>query len=147
MLTKISTVAFALLSLVACGRAEDDPWWLSRSPDEQHTAAISMRFGHFGGDTTTVSIFETSEGWKTDWDSETVVFRIHQCRVLYVFWKDSKTLEVILDPRQPECEGRAPLVHRDHPEVALEVTRPVSVRKEDVLSAQPFPLPPALHDR
>lgn len=146
-MTKVSTVAFALLSLVACGRAEDDPWWLARSPDEEHAAAISMRFGDVGGDTTTVSIYEIVDGWKMDWNSETVVFRIHQCSVLHVFWKDSSTLEVVLDPRDHDCEGRAPLVHRDHPEVALEVTRPVSVRKENVLSAQPFPLPPALHDR
>lgn len=134
-----------LLSLLACGRHEDDPWWMARSPDKRHDAAMSTRFGRVGGDTTAISIYQVAGGWETDWDSKTILFEIHQCSVLYVFWKNSHTLEVIMDPFDHDCEGRAPLVYREHPEVTLEVKRPVSTRKEDVLSAKPFPLPPPVH--
>lgn len=105
-----------------------------------------MRQGRIGGDTTTVSLFEIKDGWKIDWRSRVDLFRIHQCSVLYVFWVDDESLEVALDPRDNDCEGRAPLLHRSHPRIAIEITRPISASKPDVFSADRFQLPEPLKE-
>lgn len=105
-----------------------------------------MRKGRIGGDTTTVSLFEIKDGWKIDRSSRVDLFRIHQCSVFYVFWADHQTLEVVLDPIDNDCEGRAPLLHRSHARIAIKITRPTSASKPDVFSADPFQLPEPLKD-
>jgi hypothetical protein len=132
--------------LAASCASEDDPWWMAQSPGEDYFAGVSMRKGRIGGDTTTVSLFEIEDGWKIDWSSRVDLFRIHGCSVLYVFWEDHETLEVVLDPIDNDCEGRAPLLHRSHGRITIEITRPASTSKTHVFSADPFELPEPLKD-
>jgi hypothetical protein len=116
----------SILTLVACWNWHVYPWHEIPSPDGSRVAVInSDSGGGIGGDTTRVRV--RSRGDR----ATTLVFEIHACPILYVFWLDDDHLEIQLTPRIHPCtyrEGTSYPVEG----VKVSVTTPASTLKADV---------------
>lgn len=127
---KWSTLAAFAVVASACTMGTDSHEWQVFSPDNSRVVVTHMTATKHGGRPhVVVTLHPTIELWRVDRADSHVIFESDGCTPLYVFWGESRMIELILNPSDETCHTvqASPLEIDDH---TVEIVLPPSTRKD-----------------